>query len=362
VRPRGRLSDPRLPRPAYFALGLAMIAAIWRLDRLVAGQVSLAVFYLLPVGFVAWFCGGAWAYAVSIISSAAWLQAETASARTYSHWFIPYVNAAMRLILFLVVTAGTILVTRLRGLNDRERELSELKSDMVSLVSHEFGNFLTTFNLSLTILKDTEPGEASETRKHCYATLDRVYAHLTAAVQNFLNLNRIESGRFVPHFRETRLRTLIHTTIAQMGPIIDKKNVALNLDFPARPVPVKADPDALSVIMSNLIGNALKYTPAGGSVTVRIAVEKDAVEVGVEDTGIGISEDDLNQITTGFYRAESGRQSAKGFGVGLKVTRELLESQDARLVIKSEPGRGSQFSFRLPLWNEEKDAAAPPAP
>jgi signal transduction histidine kinase len=130
--------------------------------------------------------------------------------------------------------------------------------------------------------------------------------------------------------------------------------VELRLDFPNSPVPVNADPDALSVVMSNLIGNAFKYTPDGGTVTIRITTEPSAARarVSVEDTGIGISEADLAKITSGFYRTEGGRQAARGFGVGLKVTRELLESQHSKLEIDSAPGRGSTFSFQLPLWME----------
>lgn len=347
-----------LPKPLGFALGLLMAAAVWYADRLVAAQVSLAVFYLFPIVFVAWFCGGAWAYAMSLLSAAAWLQADMAAGRTYSHWFIPYVNGAMRLAFFCVVTALSVLIARLRTLNDRERELSELKSDMVSLVSHEFGNFLTTFKLSLALLEESEPADAPAQRRQYYATLERVYAHLASAVENFLNLNRIESGRFEPHLRRTALRTLIHATVSQMGPLIEDKHVELRLDFPSKPVPVKADPDALSVIMSNLIGNAFKYTPAGGAVTVRIALDADSARIDVEDTGIGIPADELRRLGSGFYRAESGQRKAKGFGVGLKVTRELLESLGARLDIKSEPGRGSTFSFRLPLWSEPRDHVA----
>jgi len=349
----------RVPKPAYFALGLLVAAVIWRLDRLVAAEVSLAVVYLLPIGFAAWFCGGAWAYAMAFICAAAWLQADLSVHRTYSHWFIPYVNGAMRLIIFVVVTALSILITRLRELNDREHEISQLKSDMVSLVSHEFGNFLTTYTLSLTLLKESEPDPSAQ-RQSYYATLDRVYTHLKGAVENFLNLNRIESGRFVPHLGQAHLRTLIHATVAQMGPILDQKHVTLRLDFPPQPVPVKADPDVLSVIMSNLIGNAFKYTPEGGTIIVHIVLSPDEAQVSVEDTGIGISEEDLGRITSGFYRAEKGSRNVKGFGVGLKVTRELLESQGSKLAIKSQLGKGSTFSFRLPRWKEDERATSGP--
>jgi signal transduction histidine kinase len=344
-------------KSAYFTLGLGMAAAVWGLDRLAAAQVSMSIFYLIPIGFVAWFCGGAWAYAMSIISAAAWLQADMTIGRVYSHWFIPYWNATVRLGFFIVVSVLSGLITRLRRLNDHEHEVSELKSSMVSLVSHEFGNFLTTFKLSLTILEESEGTGPSAQRQQSYAILERVYTHLAGAVANFLNLNRIESGRFVPHMRRTSLRTLVHATISQMGPLIDNKKVELRLDFPPEPVPVRADPDALSVVMSNLIGNAFKYTPEGGAVTVRIAVEASSrtALVSVADTGIGIPDDDRSLIASGFYRAEGGRKVAKGFGVGLKVSRDLLESQNAKLEIESKPGHGSNLFFRLPLWDEPRD-------
>lgn len=355
-----RTPEPR--KPAYFALGLALAAAVWRLDLLVTAPVSLAAVYLIPIAFVAWFCGGAWAYGMAVVCAAAWLQADMAASHASDRASLSYMNGAMRLVTFVVVANSVSLIRRLRRINEREHELSELKSNMVSLVSHEFGNFLTTFNMALTLLKDSEAAGPSAQRQQCYATLDRVYEHLSAAVANFLNLNRLESGHFAPRLRQIPLRTVVHATISQLGPLIESKKVELRLDFPNETVPVKADPDALSVVMSNLIGNAFKYTPAGGVVTVRIALEPGSAHLSVSDTGIGIPKADQALIASGFYRAEGGRQVAKGFGVGLKVARELLESQGARLEIRSEPGRGSEFSFRLPLWEDAADQPVPAAP
>ncbi len=350
------------PRPVNFALGLLMIAGVWAMDRDISPQVSMAILYLVPVGFVAWSCGGAWGYAASLLSAAAWLQVDIAVDHRYTYWLIPYWNALMRLGFFALVAALAGIISRLRELVDRERELSRLKSDMVSLVSHEFGNFLTTFKLSLSLLEDSERGAPPASRARAYATLNRVYLHLTSAVQNFLNLNRIEAGRFVAHLRRTRLRTLLHGIVAQLGPVVDDKRIKLRVEFPPHPVPVKADPDAVAVVVSNLLTNAFKYTSEGGEVTLSLTLEADApprARVSVEDTGIGISAEDLEKIMAGFYRAESGRRaSAKGFGVGLMVARDLLKTQGSRLEVASEPGRGSTFSFTLPLWRESEGDAA----
>lgn len=339
----------RLAPEINFALGMAFLGAVWSLDRALAGQASTAILYLLPIGFVAWYCGGAWGYATALLSAAAWLEADLALGRTYSHWLIPYWNATTRLGFFIVVTVLSGSISRLRRLVDKERELSELKSNMISLVSHEFGNYLTTLRLSVTLLRESEPSEPVPQRLRTYATVDRVLTHLTGAVANFLNLNRIEARRFVPHIRLTRLRSLIHSIVSQMGPLIESKHVALKIDFPGQPVPVQADPDALSVVLSNLIGKAFKYTPPGGTVTLRIALEQGQALVCVEDTGIGIAEAEQDLIVSGYYRSKASRTVAKGFGVGLKVARELLESQGSRLELESTPGKGSRFFFRLPL-------------
>jgi signal transduction histidine kinase len=229
---------------------------------------------------------------------------------------------------------------------------------MVSLVSHEFGNSLTTMRLALTLLREAKGEGAEADRASSLAVMDRVIAHLTSTTANFLNLIRLEGGRFRPQLRRTRMRTVTHEALALLEPIIESKKVALRLDFPEVGVPVRADPDALSVVMANLIGNAFKYTPNGGSVTIRIAVEKTTPAcalVSVEDTGIGIAPEDRERILSGDYRTREAMRVAKGYGVGLRVVSELLESQGSSLGLESEPGKGSRFFFRIPLWEEPAD-------
>ena len=343
----------RQPPSLNFLIGTLLLALIWRIDILTPAQVSMAVFYLIPIGFVAWFCGGRWPYLMAFLAAAAWLYADIKVSHPASHWIIPYWNAAVRLGFFLIVTALATLTRRLRRLNDIEREASQLKSDMMSLVTHEFGNSLTTMRLALALLRESgADGSEAERADHC-DVLERVIAHLSAATANFLNLNRLDAGGFRPQFSRTPLRTLVNEALALLEPVIESKKVALRLDFPSEGVPVRADPDALSVVMTNLIGNAFKYTPDGGSVAIRISVEQGSPAkalVSVDDTGIGIAPEDQRKILSGDYRTREARRVAKGYGVGLKVVSELLESQGSALGVESEPGKGSRFYFRLPLW------------
>ena len=352
----------RLPRPAHIVIGAVLLLAVWQLDYQTSPQISFAVFYLIPIGYVAWYGGEPWSYATALLSAAAWLNADIhdiAQHGGYESWQVLYMGAAARLGFFLVVTLLAGLIERLRRLNDVEREASQLKTDMVSLVSHEFGNALTTLRLVVTLLKETADGAAAERSEH-YAVLERVIAHLSLTTANFLNLNRMSEGRYVPQLRLTRMRSVAREALTLLEPSIEQRNISVVLDFPPKGVPVRADPDAMSVVMTNLLGNAFKYTEDGGTVTVRIAVDEAAssVLVSVEDTGIGIAPEDREKILTSSYRATAASRVAKGYGVGLKVVRNLLKSQGSTLGVESELGRGSRFFFRLPLWIEPANHAA----
>jgi len=136
-------------------------------------------------------------------------------------------------------------------------------------------------------------------------------------------------------------------------PFAEEKGIRVIQDFPPDIVPLQADPEALALVVSNLIGNALKYTPARGRVTVRVRLQGSLpkqAEISVEDTGIGIRPSEIEAIFSGYYRAQEGREVAKGFGVGLKVSRDVIERHGSRLEVESVPGKGSRFFFVLPIW------------
>jgi signal transduction histidine kinase len=126
-------------------------------------------------------------------------------------------------------------------------------------------------------------------------------------------------------------------------------------------LPVRADREALALIMSNLVANAIKYTPEAGSVTVRMHPDQDdpsQVLFSVEDTGIGICEKDREHILSGYFRTEESQRVAKGFGVGLMLVKDLLGKHGSRLEFESVPGRGSRFYFRLHSWTADDPVRA----
>ncbi|MBI4249148.1 MAG: hypothetical protein HY611_06565 [Elusimicrobia bacterium] len=356
---REPLLNARRRQPATLLLSLVLMAAVWAFDHLTGAEISFSIFYLLPIAFAVWQGDERWAMPLSFLAAAGWLAADLLGGRVYSNAAIPYWNAVVRLGFFLTVS---ILLARLKNAYRLKVEISNLKSSMLSVVSHEFGNALNTLTLAALLLKEGEKGDIPANRARCYAALESVVQHLHLAVSNFLNLSRLESGRFDLKLRPTAIRTLVEETLQLLQPLMEEKKIQARLDVPAEIVPIQADPDALALVMSNLVGNAVKYTPPGGCVTLEIrpmSGAPDSVLIAVADTGIGIPKEDHASVTSGFFRSEAGQMAAKGYGIGLKVSREILENHGSRLQLESEPGKGSRFFFTLPVW---KDPAAAPHP
>lgn len=228
---------------------------------------------------------------------------------------------------------------------ERERESSRLKSQLVSGVSHEFNNALTVIHTAHVLLQENDKSPADAP---WHEMLAANIGALSAMATNLLNLGRLESGKFHLETQRVELAPLLKTTFERLSVIGRRKKLALTLDLPADLPAVSGDPDALPLVVANLLTNAFKYTPEAGAVTLAArALPGGAVEVSVRDTGIGVAPADRQKIFSGYYRTEQGKKTAKGFGVGLALSRMILEAHGAELGLESEPGKGSRFFFVL---------------
>lgn len=341
--------DPLPPRAGRVATHLTvalLAAAVTAGDYLTGTEISFSGFYLLPVLYATRKGGLRDALPWVFLCAALWFGVDRLGGHFYSHPLIPLWNALVRGAFFALCAYG---VSRADVVLEKEREVSALKSSMLSAVSHEFGNSLTIMNMCLFLLKESDPADA-ERRRSYFDLLEKNLRDLKNASGNFLNQARMESGKFALELKPADLRELVLREAASLEIAFEQKKVALVRALGDAPVPVRADPEALALVVRNLLGNALKYTPFGGEVTVALSARGgSAAEVSVRDDGIGIPPEDLRRIATGFYRAEGGRKAAAGYGVGLKVTQDLLAGHGSRLEIESEPGKGSRFSFVLPV-------------
>ena len=341
-------------RRALFT-GVFIFFVLTALDYVLIDEVSIDVFYFIPIFIVTWYGGRIWGAAMSLACTIDWLGDSLFFApASVSSPHILIWNALVRLASFITLV---YLLAEFKTLLARERAASKLKSSMIHTVSHEFNNSLTSMSGGLFLLRETEPDELDEKRSRLYSMLTGAHQQLALFVKTILNDARMESGKFKLEKTPVALRQLLLDTTNATEELLKQKNISLSANIPEFPVLVDADPAALALVVSNLLINAIKYTPQRGKITVALKTSGEPpqkVIFSVEDTGIGISLEDLKKITTGFYRTEEGRTAAGGFGLGLKISDELLRLHGSRLEISSEKGKGSEFFFELPALPPEK--------
>jgi PAS domain S-box-containing protein len=241
------------------------------------------------------------------------------------------------------------LVTVLRDIS-REAEVDRLKNEFISTVSHELRTPMTSIKGYSDLLVSERVGTLSEQQRRFVRVIKDNADRLTALVNDILDLSRIETGRIKLQIEALDLVKLVNRAAESFQGQMAEKSVKLSSDLPPRLPSVRGDETRVAQILENLISNAWKYTGAGGRVTVRAQVADGFVQVDVADTGIGISSRDLPNIFDRFYRAEQEEvQNVGGSGLGLSIVKMFVGLLGGKIWVQSEVGRGSTFSFTLPL-------------
>ncbi len=236
-----------------------------------------------------------------------------------------------------------------RDISD-DRLVEQMKSDFVSTVSHELRTPLTSiYGFAETLLRrDVMFGD--EERLTFLRYIASESQRLTAIVDALLNVARLDTGDLQVNLSPTDVRDVVGQ-IVQTAQEAGANGHSFVVELPEEPLAANADPDKLRQVFAILLDNALRYSPAGGTVTVGAERKRDTVEVSVADEGIGIPQADRDQIFRKFYRgvgAES-RVGAGGTGLGLFIARGLVTAMGGRIWVDSREGEGSTFAFELPL-------------
>lgn len=231
--------------------------------------------------------------------------------------------------------------------NQRLLELDRLKSEFLATMSHELR---TPLNSILGFTDLLRKGLAGPVNAEQQRQLDFVHGsgrHLLALINDLLDLSRIESGRMEVAHEEFEFGAVVEDVMAQLRPLAQRKQLALVLDVP-RPLSWRGDRRKVYQVLLNLVGNALKFTERG-EVRVRGAVSNEGLAVEVRDSGIGIAADQLPHLFQAFRQIDSGiGRSHEGTGLGLYLTRKLLELMGGRIEVESAPAVGSTFRVVLP--------------
>ena len=232
-----------------------------------------------------------------------------------------------------------------------EREVDRMKSEFVCLASHELRTPLTSIKGYVDLLlTDETVGELSELQREFLGIAQNNARRLMKITNDLLDLSRMESGKMELHRKPLDINLLIHKLVPSFQPGWDAKRQKFTLHLPEEAPMVLGDAEGVMQILSNLLSNAHKYTPEEGHIDLSVETVGPVAWISVTDSGIGLSTEEQAQLFTRFYRAHNAATEAVGgTGLGLVITRSMVEMQGGEMQVSSEPGHGSTFHFTLPL-------------
>ncbi len=246
----------------------------------------------------------------------------------------------------------------------KEVEADLAKSEFVSTVSHELRTPMTSIKGYADLMLLGAAGAMNEEQRRFLGIVKANADRLTVLVNDLLDISRIEGGRIELDFEVMRLEGIVDQVVASLRGKIEEKGLSLSVNVPSDLPAVQADRDRVIQILTNLVSNAYQYTHPGGSIAVTAQRKDGMVEVDVADTGIGIGAEDQIKVFDRFFRADDPDvQEFSGTGLGLAIVKSLVEMHHGRLWLESELGKGSTFSFTLPVVEQEtteEPASAPP--
>ena len=220
-----------------------------------------------------------------------------------------------------------------------------MRDEVLAIVAHDLRSPLNAVQTSATFLMNVEVAEPD--RRRLLDVICRAASSMNRLIGDLLDVSRMESGAFTVELAPVDAAALATEVCEQFRPEAMELGCTLECDVEHDLPRISADRDRLSQVLENLISNALRFTPRGGSVTVRVARRgHDGVSCTVTDTGVGIPAEELPHLFERFWQARRYRRG--GAGLGLAIARGVVEAHGSTLTVDSEPGRGSAFSFILP--------------
>ena len=229
------------------------------------------------------------------------------------------------------------------------READQRKNEFLAMLAHELRNPLAPIRNAVDILRLTG-GEAGAVQRTS-SMLERQVGLMVRLVDDLLDVSRVSRGRIELRRERVDLVSVIAHAVEATRPLYAAKGIELGVVLPDAPVYLHADPARLTQVVGNLLSNACKFTPQGGTVSISVKRERSQVSIRVRDSGVGIPPGDLNRIFEMFAQVDTSlERSSGGLGIGLTLVKSLVEMHEGRVEALSEgPGRGSEFIVHLPV-------------
>ncbi len=248
----------------------------------------------------------------------------------------------------------------LEAANKELRKLDEMKSEFISSVSHEFRNPLNSIRESIELVLDGIVDPKEDKGKRILEIAKHSAERLTILVNDLLDFSKLEAGKMKMEKEPSDISKIIQEAVDSMRPLAEKEKLVLEFVPPAEKMSVYADPLRIMQVLTNLIGNAIKFTPQGGKIELKCDSIEDTeppvqkIRVGVRDTGIGIAQNNIMRIFERFEQVKQPHRGAtpelQGTGLGLSICQEIVKLHQGRIWAESEVGKGSTFFFTLPRY------------
>ena len=260
-----------------------------------------------------------------------------------------------------LAAAFNAMAERLEAASARQHELEEARQSLIAAVSHDLRTPLASLRVMVEAIADGVADDPATIRRYV-AAMERETASLGRLIDDLFELARLDAGQVRLRPEPTAIDALIAQTLDAMAAQADRQGVALGTRLEGDLPPVQVDPDRMQRVLYNLVQNAIRHTPAGGSVTVEALDRGAEVHVSVRDTGEGIPDADLPHVFERFYRGDKARSreagAGGGAGLGLAIARRLVEAHGGRIWVAQPPGGGSVFSLALPRSGSARPARA----
>nr|BBH94648.1 hypothetical protein KTA_28470 [Thermogemmatispora argillosa] len=260
----------------------------------------------------------------------------------------PIVSAQERYVFFLARDVSALKMA------------NRMREHFVSMVSHELRTPLSSVHGFIELLLRGQMGPLNETQREYLGYASEALQQLLSLAEDVLFVARSDAGHFEIRLQQVNIETLAQQVLESMLPLARKAEIVMSKDIELPYPLVQADPQRMKQVLSNLLGNAIKFTPPGGTVILRARPDPEdpqMVLLSVKDTGFGIAPEDQPHVFERFYQATHSMQSRMGgYGLGLTIARLIVEQHGGRIWFETVPNRGTTFYFTLPLYHEPAPA------
>jgi len=237
----------------------------------------------------------------------------------------------------------------------RLRREERMRADFIAMLSHEIRTPLTSVRESVDLIESGVFGEVNEKQSKFLRIAEKESSRLSDLLTRLLRVSRMESQELNLNIQDMDAHQLITGTMERLAPAAQAKDIALISELTG-PMTIQADQEQVRQVLMNLIGNAIKFSPDGESVSVSASMDEDNATISIRDNGPGISEEEQERVFHKYYREPQVRDSVDGAGLGLAISKRIVLAHEGRIWIESEPGHGATFSFTLPIKTDKDQA------